>query len=63
MVSSLYLHGPETISAIHSGIEKWMEQHHYQAIGDFRGKLSMGNTVNPAEYERVQFMKTFGEYK
>ena len=63
VVSSLYLHGPETISAIHSGIEKWMEQHHYQAIGDFRGKLSMGNTVNPAEYERVQFMKTFGEYK
>ena len=39
-----------------------MEKKNYMSIEDFRGKLAMGTHINPAEYERVQFMKTFSEY-
>lgn len=63
IVSTLYTNSPKVITDFNYGIIKWMGRHHYKSIDQFRGKLAMGNTVNPAEYERVQFMKTFGEYK
>jgi hypothetical protein len=40
-----------------------MSRHGYNSIEDFRGKLSINNETNLAEYERVQFMKNFGDYK
>jgi dihydroorotate dehydrogenase (fumarate) len=63
MVSLLYEKGFSVISEINNQILNWMEKRNYDSLSDFRGKLALGNSVNPAEYERIQFMKTFGEYK
>lgn len=63
LVSLLYEKGFPIISEINQNILSWMETKNYDAISDFRGKVALGNSVNPAEYERVQFMRTFGEYK
>ena len=38
-----------------------MDRHGYKAIADFRGKMSQAESEDPASYERVQFMKQFGE--
>ncbi len=62
LVSVLYKEGFSAIARINNQISDWMESRNYDSLSDFRGKLALGGNVNPAEYERVQFMKTFGEY-
>jgi len=63
VVSALYQDGFSGITNMVQHLEKWMEANNYASIADFRGKLSMDNSTNLAEYERVQFMRHFGEYK
>ena len=62
LASLLYKEGFQSIANLNNGIANWMESKNYNSLADFRGKLAMGPQVNPAEYERVQFMKTFSEY-
>jgi dihydroorotate dehydrogenase (fumarate) len=40
-------------------IKEWMEEMGYETINDFRGKMSQAKSINPAVYERAQFMKHF----
>jgi dihydroorotate dehydrogenase (fumarate) len=61
LASVLYKHGFEEISRILSGLSQWMENHHYEKLGDFRGKLSQVNLSNPAVFDRVQFMKLYSK--
>ena len=63
VVSTLYQNGFSVLSDMIQNLEKWMETNGYASIADFKGKLSMDNSINPAEFERVQFMRNFGEYK
>ena len=63
VVSALYRDGFPVISGMIQNLEKWMDSNNYSSIADFRGKLSMDNSTNLAEFERVQFMRNFGEYK
>lgn len=63
VASALYEKGFEFIEEVNSKLTAWMTEHKYESIEAFRGKLSQENSVNPSEYERVQFMKNFGEYK
>ncbi len=59
VASVLYKEGFGRITTMLNDLETWMQQHHYESIGDFKGKLSYKSTENPAAYERVQFMKHF----
>ena len=59
VVSSLYKNGIEFISDMLQDVKVWMEKHGFEKIDDFKGKMSQVNSPNPAEYERVQFMKYF----
>lgn len=59
VVSALYKNGPERISEILEGLEKWMDEKGFSSISEFRGKLSYSNAENPAAFERIQFMKQF----
>jgi dihydroorotate dehydrogenase (fumarate) len=63
IVSAMYREGLKVIGTMNDNLGKWMDQHNYESINDFRGKLSLENSTNLAEYERVQFMRHFGEYK
>ena len=63
VVSSLYKEGFPAITTMILNLEKWMKDNNYTSIAEFRGKLSMDNSTNLADYERVQFMRNFGEYK
>lgn len=63
VVSALYRDGFPAITGMIQNLEKWMDSNNYSSIADFRGKLSMDNSTNLAEFERVQFMRNFGEYK
>ena len=60
VVSSLYRNGSGQMGVMSGELSKWMDRHGYKTIADFRGKMSQGESGDPAAYERVQFMKHFG---
>jgi len=61
VVSAIYNHGPEKIQNMLKDVKKWMINHDFKTIDDFRGKLSQVKSGNPSVYERVQFMKYFSD--
>jgi len=63
IVSAMYKEGFKVIGSMAENLKNWMSEHEYETIDDFRGKLSLDNATNLAEYERVQFMRHFGDYK
>jgi len=61
VASVIYLRGPEYITTMLTELEDWMSEHKYLNVDQFRGKLSRDKVKNPAEFERVQFMKHFSD--
>jgi dihydroorotate dehydrogenase (fumarate) len=63
LASVLYKKGPAEIGHILSFVSQWMQNKGMETIHQFRGKLSQAKSTNPDVYERLQFMKYFGDYK
>ncbi|MCX6230632.1 MAG: dihydroorotate dehydrogenase-like protein [Bacteroidetes bacterium] len=59
VASLLYEKGIGEITHLVDGLNKWMDEHNFNTIDEFRGKLSQKNIENPAVLERVQFMKSY----
>lgn len=62
VVSGIYKHGYDFIKQMVVGIAQWMEEHHVESIAELVGSANKLEVKNPAMYERVQFMKYFGEF-
>ncbi|HEY3369733.1 MAG TPA: dihydroorotate dehydrogenase-like protein [Prolixibacteraceae bacterium] len=60
IASVLYQEGPEAITRMNEGISNWMDRNGYSSLSDFKGSLSQSASASQA-WERVQFMKYFGE--
>lgn len=54
--STLYSNGISYIDTMLTDLRSWMEEHHYNSISDFKGKISRDNE-HAAAFARVQFMK------
>jgi dihydroorotate dehydrogenase (fumarate) len=63
VVSAIYKNGMGYIQEMLKTVEEWMEKNGYNSLSEFRGKMSQAKSINPAAYERVQFMKYFGDKK
>ncbi len=59
MVSVFYKNKFGVLPGILAGLENWMKEHNFNRISDFKGLLSRKNVMNPASYERVQFIRLF----
>lgn len=57
VVSTLYKNGVDQITRMLDDINKWMEEHNYDSLDDFRGKLNRANTLNPFVYKRAQYIE------
>jgi dihydroorotate dehydrogenase (fumarate) len=60
VVSTLYKNGKGQIQTMLDGLQEWMAEHEYQSLEQIRGLMSQKAISNPAAYERVQFMRTYG---
>ncbi|HET6555667.1 MAG TPA: dihydroorotate dehydrogenase-like protein [Prolixibacteraceae bacterium] len=60
IASVLYKEGPQAITQMNEGIAEWMDKKGYVTLADFKGSLSQSASSSQA-WERVQFMKYFGE--
>ena len=54
--STLYHNGSNYLKTIIDGLTKWMTEHGFNKINDFKGLISE-NKVNRPSFERLQFMK------
>ena len=59
IASVLYKKGFKEIPTMLNTISEWMDKKGFKTIDEFRGKMSVKKTENPAAWERVQFMKYF----
>lgn len=59
IASVIYKKGFKEITIMLDEIQAWMEQHEFDNLNQFVGKMSIKEAENPAAYERVQFMKHF----
>lgn len=58
MVSALLRHGPTHVQAMRLGLERWMEWHKLEALGEARGRASLQRTADPAASERADYIQT-----
>ena len=56
LCSTLYINGIEVIRDIETGLKRWMEEHKFESLEDFRGK-SLEKQTTDASFERIQYMK------
>ncbi len=59
IASVLYKKGFKEIPIMIKVINDWMSKQNFKSIEQFRGKMSVKQSNNPAAYERVQFMKYY----
>jgi len=62
MTSALLVNGIEHLAKVQAGMEQWMEKHKYESISQMRGSLSQRSIVEPAAFERANYMKVLGSY-
>jgi dihydroorotate dehydrogenase (fumarate) len=61
IVSAVYEGGEAVITGMNDSLSRWMEKHSHSSISDFLGKMSSEKTGDSRGYERIQYMKTFGD--
>ncbi len=60
IVSAIYKHGEGYINTVLNQVKDWMKAKNFHSISDFKGKMSTAKIDKPHVYERIQFMKYFG---
>jgi dihydroorotate dehydrogenase (fumarate) len=56
VVSTVYKNKPEVISDILIDLNKWMDEHEFKSLNDFRGMLSRKSMKDPFVYQRGQYV-------
>ncbi len=63
MCSALLKNGPEHIGTVIADLERWMMEHEYISIQQMKGSMSQKSVVDPAAFERANYMKALQSYK
>jgi dihydroorotate dehydrogenase (fumarate) len=62
MTSALLLHGIDHLARVRAGVLDWMEEHEYASITQMQGSMSYRSVVEPAAFERANYMKVLSSY-
>jgi len=62
IVSAIYKNGTIVIKQMIDELTKYMADNNFESLDEMKGIVSKEKATNPAMYERVQFMRYFGEY-
>ena len=63
MCSALLKGGPQVIKSVLSNIDKWMLENEYTSLNQMKGSMSQKAVVDPAAFERANYMKALNSYK
>jgi dihydroorotate dehydrogenase (fumarate) len=59
LASVLYTKGPAEIGNMLKFLEDYLKRHNFSSVSEIIGKMSMRQIDNPADFERVQFIKYY----
>jgi len=59
IASIFYMRGPGEIGVILKYLEEYLQRHNFSSVSEIIGKMSMRQIDNPADFERVQFIKYY----
>ncbi|MFO7603491.1 MAG: dihydroorotate dehydrogenase-like protein [Gammaproteobacteria bacterium] len=62
MCSALLQHGAAHIKTTLQQLQQWLEQHEYQSVQQLRGSISRQHAIDPAAYERVNYISVLDSY-
>jgi dihydroorotate dehydrogenase (fumarate) len=62
MTSALLKHGIDHLARVRAGLLDWMAEHDYTSIGQMQGSMSYRSVVEPAAFERANYMKVLSSY-
>lgn len=61
--TSIFWNGSKRIEVMKEQLLQWMDEHGYDSIRQFRGRMNMDAAEGSNLYQRTQFMKYFSGYK
>jgi dihydroorotate dehydrogenase (fumarate) len=61
MTSALLRNGITHLTRVRSGLLEWMEAHEYASISEMQGSMSYRSVLEPAAFERANYMRTLSE--
>jgi len=63
MCSALLKNGPHYLKSVLDGIDKWMLEYEYTSIQQMKGSMSQKSVLDPAAFERANYMKALNRFK
>jgi dihydroorotate dehydrogenase (fumarate) len=63
MVSALLRRGPEHLGRVRQGLERWLEAHEYESLGQAQGSMSLARSPDPAAFERAQYLRVLAGWR
>jgi dihydroorotate dehydrogenase (fumarate) len=58
LVSALLLRGPMHLTAMRTGLERWLDWHKADSLAEVRGRCSLQHARDPRAFERAQYIRT-----
>ncbi|MGD8742449.1 MAG: dihydroorotate dehydrogenase-like protein, partial [Granulosicoccaceae bacterium] len=62
MCSVLLEHGPAHIGQVLQDMTYWLEEREYESVRQLKGSISQQHAINPAAYERVNYLDVLDSY-
>jgi dihydroorotate dehydrogenase (fumarate) len=63
VVSVLLKNGPSVLHMLNEGLTRWMGEHDYRSLDEFRGAMDLGRCPDPAAYERANYQRILQSWR
>ena len=63
MTAALLKYGPQYLTTVIEGLQRWMEDKEYESVEQLKGSVSQQHSVQPVAYERANYMSLLQNYK
>ncbi len=63
LCTALLQRGPGYLAQLIDGVREWMEQQGFNSIDEFRGRVSQISVQDPAEFERLNYIRILDNYR
>lgn len=63
MASGLLHNGEQLVGQILNDLEAWMKEREYESIQQMQGSMSQKSVMEPAAFERANYMKVLGSFR
>lgn len=62
LCSALLENGPRHLARVLEDLRRWLDEHEYESVRQLKGSLSQQHAIDPAAYERVNYLSVLDNY-